>query len=71
MGLNRIRGRISVRITSLNSIIEMKEKALRSAPKGSLMVSRSNDHTQYYCVENGQSKTYIPKQNLDLIKSLA
>lgn len=71
MGLNRIRGRISVRITSLNSIIEMKEKALRSAPKGSLLISTSSNSSQYYLTEGRQSKNYIPKQNLDLIKSLA
>lgn len=60
----------------LSRIEKLVEESLCAAPAGSLRVSCSNGHTQYYhCTdENEKSRhfgTYIRKANLDLARKLA
>ena len=61
------------RLAEINELLESKLKTIKTAPKGTLRVSKSNNVVQYYhktdsTKENG---LYIPKKNLQLIKALA
>ena len=46
------------------------QEQLKASPKEGLMVSRSNRTFQYYSFKNGK-RTYIPRKNRDLAKTIA
>ena len=54
-----------------NTINKVKDR-LDLAPEGSLRLSKSHNHVQYYCCkEENKSGTYISKNNFDLARKLA
>ncbi len=64
---------ISARRDYLASIIEEKEKALASAPPGTLRVNNKGNNSYFYCVtEKHDTKgRYLNSQNKQLISALA
>ena len=71
MGLNRFRGQISSRIKLLDNLIKKKEKALKYVPPGTLRICTSRNYLQYYQSDDKNNRTYISKDNWDLIRKLA
>ena len=71
MGLNRFREQVDARIRLLDYLINMKEKALLGAPKGKLNLCKHGNYIQYYFIDDGGVRSYIPKEQFDLIRRLA
>ena len=61
------------RLRYLNSLIESKRKALKSAPAGTLRISERKHKKQYYHrkKKNDRGGVYIPQDQKDLIRRLA
>ena len=60
--------------TRLQKIEEKTKNQLKDAPKGSLRISKSNNHIQYYhCTEGNPHKkgTYLHKTEEELVRQLA
>ena len=56
----------------LETIINDLKARLKHAPQGSLRLSKSHNHIQYYCCdEENKSGHYIPKDEFDLACKLA
>lgn len=55
----------------LACIIEKGKERLQNAPEGTLQVSGRKDATQYYYCNDDGEKTYIRKENQDIIQKLA
>ena len=56
----------------LETIIDDVKTRLKHAPQGSLRLSKSHNHIQYYCCdEENKSGHYIPKDEFDLACKLA
>lgn len=71
MGLNRFRERIQARINTLDNLIKRKEKVLKNTPIGAFYICRRRQYVQYYLIDEQGTKSYISKDKMDLIKSLA
>ena len=56
----------------LEGIIKIKQSELKNKPEGTLRLSKSNEHIQYYhCTDENKQGKYIVKGNEELIKALA
>lgn len=71
MIVNKFRGQINARMVLLDAIIQMMERNLKGAPTGTLLITKKGKYPQYFLAGTGRSKSYISKENFDLIKQLA
>ena len=74
-GTNIIKGLRDILIEEqarLENIINTVDGRLKHAPEGSLRLSKSHNHIQYYCCsEENKLGIYIAKDNIDLACMLA
>ena len=64
---------LCARIAQLNAVIDLKLKALKRAPEGTLNISESHGNVQYYhrTTPDSTKGKYISKENQQLIRRLA
>lgn len=64
---------LRARIAQLNAVIDLKLKALKRAPEGTLNISESHGNVQYYhrTTPDSTKGKYISKENQQLIRRLA
>lgn len=64
---------LRMRVSQLNAVIDLKLKALKRAPVGTLNISECRGHTQYYHRTSSDSTKgkYITKDKIALSRSLA
>ncbi len=64
---------LRMRVSQLNAVIDLKLKALKRAPEGTLNISECRGHTQYYHRTSSDSTkgNYITKDKIALSRSLA
>jgi len=64
---------LRMRVSQLNAVIDLKLKALKRAPEGTLNISECRGHTQYYHRTSSDSTKgkYITKDKIALSRSLA
>lgn len=70
---SQIAAQLQERIEQLETLLTIKEKALKKAPEGSLRVSRSHGAVQYYHKTNNDGKNgrYLDSAHRDLAQKLA
>lgn len=64
---------LRARVAQLNAVIDLKLKALKRAPEGTLNISESHGNVQYYhrTTPDSSKGKYISKENQQLIRRLA
>lgn len=70
---SQIAAQLQERIEQLETLLAIKEKALKKAPEGSLRVSKSHGAVQYYHKTNNDGKNgrYLDSAHRDLAQKLA
>lgn len=70
--MTRLREVLLAEQIRLEKIIEIIESRLKEAPTGTLRLSRSHNHLQYYrCTEEKKSGIYLNKKNIEMVRRLA
>ena len=70
--MNGLRNSLLKEQFRLENIINKVKDRLKMAPEGSLRLSKSHNHIQYYwCKEESKTGNYISKNNIELAHKLA
>ena len=61
------------RMSELNAILDLKLRAIKKAPQGSLRITQSHNSVQYYhlTIKGENTGTYIPAEHKELAEQLA
>lgn len=71
MTLNRFRAQLQSRVKLLDMLINQKEKAVKAAPPGRMIISNSCKVQYFRIDEKTGEHIYISKKNIEIIKGLA
>ncbi|MCR4579004.1 MAG: hypothetical protein K5681_01520 [Treponema sp.] len=70
---NEVEAQLRQRLAEINALLDLKLKALKKSPEGSLRIAKNHNVLQYYHRKDPQNKNgdYIAKKNFKLAQALA